>query len=173
MRYPAEETAAKHERIVKEASRLFRERGFENVSVSEVMKAAGLTHGAFYAHFRSKEELQAAAVAYGITVSLRRMQRTRKNRGSYAERYLSRWHRDNPGDGCTMAALAQEVARSTPELKAAFEQGLQEILPASGGDRNEAIFQAAAMIGGVVLARAVQDPRFSEEILRSVRQKLG
>ncbi len=65
MRYPAKETAAKHERIVKEASRLFRERGFENVTVGEVMKAAGLTHGAFYAHFDSKEELQAAAVAYG------------------------------------------------------------------------------------------------------------
>ena len=62
MRYPAKETAAKHERIVREASRLFRERGFENVSVGEVMKAAGLTHGAFYAHFGSKEELQAAAV---------------------------------------------------------------------------------------------------------------
>ena len=173
MRYPAEETAAKHERIVKEASRLFRERGFENVSVSEVMKAAGLTHGAFYAHFGSKEELQAAAVAYGTKVSLGRMQRSKKNRGSYADRYLSRWHRDNPGDGCTMAALAQEVARSTPELKAAFEQGLQEILPAIGGERKEAIFCAAAMIGGVVLARAVLDPRFSEEILKSVRQKLG
>ena len=173
MRYPAEETAAKHERIVKEASRLFRERGFENVSVSEVMKAAGLTHGAFYAHFGSKEELQAAAVAYGIKVSLGRMQRIKKNRGSYADRYLSRWHRDNPGDGCTMAALAQEMARSTPELKAAFEQGLREIIPAIGEERIEAIFCAAAMIGGVVLARAVQDPRFSEEILKSVRQKLG
>ena len=173
MRYPAKETAAKHERIVKEASRLFRERGFENVSVSEVMKAAGLTHGAFYAHFGSKEELQAAAVAYGIKVSLGRMQRSKKNRGSYVDRYLSRWHRDNPGDGCTMAALAQEMARSTPELKAAFEHGLQEILPAIGGERKEAIFCVASMIGGVVLARAVQDPRFSEEILKSVRQKLG
>ena len=174
MRYPAEETAAKHERIVKEASRLFRERGFENVSVSEVMKAAGLTHGAFYAHFGSKEELQAAAVAYGIKFSLGRMQRNnKKNRGSYADRYLSRWHRDNPGDGCTMAALAQEVARSTPELRAAFEQGLRDIIPAMGGERKEAIFCVAAMIGGVVLARAVQDPRLSEEILKSVRQKLG
>src|SRR5215469_15319720 len=173
MRYPVEETAAKHERILKEASRLFRERGFENVSVNEVMKAAGLTHGAFYAHFGSKEELQAAAVAYGIKVSLGRMQRSKKNRGSYADRYLSRWHRDNPGDGCTMAALAQEVARSTPELKATFEHGLQEILLAIGGERKEAIFCVASMIGGVVLARAVQHPRFSEEILRSLRQKLG
>ena len=57
VRYPAEETAAKHERIVKEASRLFRERGFEDVTEGDVMKAAGLTHGAFYAHFGSKEKL--------------------------------------------------------------------------------------------------------------------
>ena len=176
MRYPVEETAAKHERIVKEASRLFRERGFENVSVGEVMKAAGLTHGAFYAHFGSKEELQGAAVAYGQKVSLGRAQRSKSNKkskGSFADRYLSRWHRDNPGDGCTMAALAQEVARSSPELKAAFEQGFEEILSASGGDRKEAIVRTAAMMGGVVLARAVQDPRLSDEILESVRQKLG
>ena len=88
MRYPVEETAAKHERIVKEASRLFRERGFENVSVGEVMKAAGLTHGAFYAHFGSKEELQAAAVAYGQKVSLGRLQRSKRktSKGSFADR---------------------------------------------------------------------------------------
>ena len=176
MRYPVKETAAKHERIVKEASRLFRERGFDNVSVSEVMTAAGLTHGAFYAHFGSKEELQGAAITYGTKVSLLRLQRSnrkKKSKGSYAHRYLSRWHRDNPGDGCTMATLAQEVARWTPELKTAFEQGLQEVLPAIAGERKEAIFSLAAMIGGVVLARAVQNPRFSDEILRSVRQKLS
>jgi TetR/AcrR family transcriptional regulator, transcriptional repressor for nem operon len=175
MRYPVEETAAKHERIVKEASRLFRERGFENVSVGDVMKAAGLTHGAFYAHFASKEELQAAAIAYGQEISLGRLQRSKRKttKGSFADRYLSRWHRDNPGDGCTMAALAEEVARSTPELKAAFEQGLENMLAADGGDRKEAIFRVAAKLGGVVLARAVQDPRLSDEILRSVRQKLG
>ena len=73
----------------------------------------------------------------------------------------------------TMAALGQEVARSTSELKAAFEQGLEEILSAGGGDQKEAIFKAAAMIGGVVVARAVQNPQFSNEILMSVRQKLS
>ena len=174
MRYPAKETAAKHERIVKEASRLFRARGFENVTVGEVMRAAGLTHGAFYAHFGSKEELEAAAVAYGQKVSVGRVQRSKKEpKGSYADRYLSPRHRDNPGDGCTMAALAPEVARSTPELKTAFERGLEQILSAQGGDRYEAIFQAAAMIGGIAMARAVRDPRLSDEILSSVRQKLG
>ncbi len=72
-----------------------------------------------------------------------------------------------------MAALAQEVARWTPELKAAFEQGLANLLSAKSEDRKEAIFWVAAMMGGVVLARAVQDPRLSDEILRRVRQKLG
>jgi TetR/AcrR family transcriptional repressor of nem operon len=67
-----------------------------------------------------------------------------------------------------MAALAQEVARSTPEIKAALEQGLENVLSAKRGDRKEGIFRVAAMMGGVVLARAVQDPRFSKEILRSV-----
>jgi TetR/AcrR family transcriptional regulator, transcriptional repressor for nem operon len=175
MRYPAKETAAKHDRIVKEASRLFRERGFENVTVGEVMKTAGLTHGAFYAHFASKQELQEAAVAYGQAVSLGRVQRsnTKKGKRSYADRYLSPWHRDNPGDGCTMAALGQEVSRSTPELKGVFERGLKEYLSAKSGDWKEAVFQTAAMIGGVVLARAVQNPQFSDEILMSVRQKLS
>jgi TetR/AcrR family transcriptional regulator, transcriptional repressor for nem operon len=176
MRYPAKETAAKHDRIVQEASRLFRERGFENVTVGEVMKAAGLTHGAFYAHFGSKLELQKAAIAYGQALSASRARShsaTTKARRAYADRYLSARHRDNPGDGCTMAALAQEVARSTPELKAAFEKGFEEILAAVNGDRKEAIFQAAALLGGVVLARAVRDPRLSDEILESVRKKVS
>jgi TetR/AcrR family transcriptional regulator, transcriptional repressor for nem operon len=175
MRYPAKETAAKHERIVKEASRLFRERGFENVTVGEVMKAAGLTHGAFYAHFGSKEELEKAAIAYGQQLSVGRARsagETQKGRQAYADRYLSVRHRDNPGGGCSMAALGQEVARSTPEIRAAFEQGLEDILSAHGGDRKEAIFRTAAVLGGVVLARAVQDSRLSDEILKSVRQKL-
>jgi TetR/AcrR family transcriptional regulator, transcriptional repressor for nem operon len=176
MRYPAKETAAKHERIVKEASRLFRERGFDNVTVGDVMKAAGLTHGAFYAHFGSKQELEEATVAYGQGVSAGRARghgATKKGRRAYADRYLSPRHRDNPGDGCTMAALGQEIARSTPELKAAFERGLEEILSAQGRDRREGIFQTAALLGGVVLARAVQNERLSDEILESVRQKVG
>lgn len=176
MRYPAKETAAKHERIVKEASRLFRERGFENVTVGEVMKAAGLTHGAFYAHFGSKEELEKAAVAHGQELSAGRARNqgaTKKGRQAYAKRYLSPRHRDNPGDGCSMAALGQEVARSTPEIRTAFERGLEGILSANGGDRKEAIFQTAALLGGVVLARAVQDPKLSDEILESVRRKIS
>jgi TetR/AcrR family transcriptional repressor of nem operon len=65
------------------------------------------------------------------------------------------------------------VARSTPELKAVFERGFEEIHSASGGDRKEPIFQTAALVGGVVLARAVENPRLSDEILESVRQKVS
>src|ERR1700740_2165070 len=167
MRYPVKETAARHERIVKEASRLFRERGFENVTVGQVMNAAGLTHGAFYAHFGSKHELETAAIAYGQALSAGRARKygaTKKGRQLYAHRYLSPKHRDNPGDGCTMAALAQEVARSAPELKAAFERGLEEILSVEDRDRKEAIFQTAALLGGVGLARAVQHPRLAVRV---------
>jgi TetR/AcrR family transcriptional repressor of nem operon len=72
-----------------------------------------------------------------------------------------------------MAALAREVARSTPELKAAFEQGLEKVLSAKHGGRKEAIFRVAAMMGGVALARTVQDPQLSDDILASVREKLS
>ena len=72
-----------------------------------------------------------------------------------------------------MAALAQEVARPTPELKAAFEPGFEKILAARGGDRKQAIFQSARLIDGVVLARAVQNEQLLEEILKSVRQKVS
>jgi TetR/AcrR family transcriptional repressor of nem operon len=72
-----------------------------------------------------------------------------------------------------MAALAQEVARSTPEIREAFGSGLEEILAAKGGDRKKAMFQTAALVGGVALARAVKDKRLSDEILDSVRQELN
>ena len=77
-----------------------------------------------------------------IKVSLGRMQRSnsKRSKGSFADLYLSRWHRDNPGDGCTMAALAQEVARSTPELKAAFEKDLRTFSPLSVETGNKPSF---------------------------------
>lgn len=84
---------------------------------------------------------------------------TKKGRKAYAGLYLSPRHRDNPGDGCTMAALAQEVTRSTPELKNTFEKGLEKILAEGGQERRETIFETAALLAGIVLARAVRDPQ--------------
>ena len=72
-----------------------------------------------------------------------------------------------------MAALGQEVARSSPDIKEAFEQGLRQILAVDGRERKETIFETAALLGGIVLARAVQDPKLSDEILESVRRKIS
>ena len=110
------------------------------MSVGEVMKATGLTHGAFYADFESKHELQKATVAYGQGLTASRNHTygaTKSGRKAYADRYLSPRHRDNLGNGCTMAALAQDVARSTPELKEVFEQGFEKILAEGGQERKE------------------------------------
>jgi TetR/AcrR family transcriptional repressor of nem operon len=135
----------------------------------------GLTHGGFYAYFGSKQELQGASVAYGLKLTARCTRRygaTKAGRQAYADQYLSLWSRDNPGDGCTMGALAQEVARSTPETKAALKKGFDEMLSASG-ERSEVICERALLLGAIVMARAVQDPQLSEEILEAAREKLG
>ncbi len=132
MRYPVEETAAKHERIVKEASRLFREGGFENVTVGKVMKAAGLTHGAFYALFSSIQELQEAAVAYGQGVSARRARSngaTRQGRRAYAERHLSQRRRGQSGRRLHYGRTGAGGGSLDARTKTAFERGLEETVP--------------------------------------------
>jgi TetR/AcrR family transcriptional regulator, transcriptional repressor for nem operon len=126
------------------ASFLFRERGFENVTVGEVMKVAGLTHGAFYAHFGSKQELQEAAVAYGQGVSAGRVRSygaTKKGRRAYADGYLSSWHRDSPGDGCTMAALAPEAARSPLSSRQHSSEDSRKFSPRAAGTEKKQSFK--------------------------------
>ena len=174
MRYPATETAEKHDRIVQEASRLFRERGFEDVTVAEVMKEAGLTHGAFYSHFESKEALMAAAVEYamqGVLRSVKKSFPTLEGRRAYLDRYLTVRHRDTPGTGCPMAALSGEI-RNEPEVKGRFTANLKEIISAMGGKRRETMATLATLVGAISLARAVDDEAFSREILREVQKKL-
>lgn len=174
MRYPEKETAGKHRRIVEEASRLFRERGFDNVTVAEVMEKAGLTHGAFYSHFASKEALMAAAVEHamqGTLLGVKKSSATVEGRRSYLNRYLSVKHRDQPAVGCAMAALSGEI-RNEPEVKSAFTAELKEVIAVMGEDRGKTIATLAAMVGALSLARAVNDEAFSREILRETRKKL-
>jgi TetR/AcrR family transcriptional regulator, transcriptional repressor for nem operon len=174
MRYPAEETAEKHQRILREASQMFRERGFQDVTVAEVMKAAALTHGAFYSHFDSKESLMAAATEYAMENTLEGVKKsfgTAKTRAAYLDRYLSTEHRDHPATGCPMAALSGDI-RNEPEVKGAFTVELKAIVEAMGGDRGEAMVTLSAIVGAMALARAVSDEAFSREILEKVRGKL-
>lgn len=184
MRYPAEQTAKKHQRILDEAARLFRERGFAGAGVAEIMKAAGLTHGAFYAHFDSKDALNAAATEHALAQSQQRldtaMAGATDKKLAFLAAYLSPQHRDEKGLGCAMAALGVEVGRE-PAARGPFTSRLKQRIddmverfdwPDEAGARDDAIHMLAAAVGALILARAVDDPEFSDEILKSVRETL-
>jgi len=184
MRYPAAETAEKHQRILDEAAKLFRERGFAGVSVSELMEATGLTHGPFYNHFASKQALMEACIQHVSSNALRDLEAapsTDQGRSGYLSAYLSAGHRDSPGAGCPIAALGSECSREEG-LRAAFTAHVRSTLSKlaghfpwkrKGSARSQAIHSLAAMVGAVVLARGVNDDALSDEILDEVRRALG
>src|ERR1700710_2290938 len=113
MRYPAAETAEKHARILDAASAMFRKSGFSNVSVGEIMRATGLTHGPFYNHFASKEALMAQSIEHASAKALADIDSAAAAAGlqNYLQMYLSTAHRDAPETGCLMAALGPEIGR--------------------------------------------------------------
>lgn len=180
MRYPPEETAEKHRRILEQAGRLFRERGFSGVSVSEIMKATGLTHGPFYNHFASKEALMSEALADLSARTLAFYDRTVQEQGvaAYRDFYLSRAHVDDPSAGCLVAALATDIPKE-PATRAPFTEHVKRTLErmtfdaAGDGARERALQGLSAMVGAVILARAVDDPALADEILAAVRECVG
>jgi TetR/AcrR family transcriptional repressor of nem operon len=185
MRYPATQTAEKHEKILKEAAQLFRERGFDAAGVAEIMKAAGLTHGAFYAHFASKDALEAEAVERAFAQSNDRIYALTTNasdpKRAFLDRYLSAAHRDDPGSGCVIAALGPEIARESA-VRSPFTQRVKHLIEQmagrfrrkrKGAARCDAIHLLSAAVGALTLARAVDDSRFSDAILKSVRDALA
>jgi TetR/AcrR family transcriptional repressor of nem operon len=179
MKVSREQVAENRKRILDAAAKLFRERGFESVTVAEVMSAAGLTHGGFYGHFDSKDALIEAAMAH--EQSPQRSRITLENPSRYADAYLSRQHRDNVGSGCPFAALGPEAARASKAVRHALTQRLRSevetlsaALPGATPQerRRAAMASIATMMGGVVLARLVDDDPLSDEILASARASL-
>ncbi len=178
MRYPAAETAEKHTRALQSASRLFRERGFAGASISEIMTATGLTHGSFYNHFDSKEDLLAEAFAHASEQSLATLDRyagSEAGKQAMVRDYLSPGHRDDPGNGCIMAALATDY-RTQPKTRAVVTRHVQSLIERFGAKfpwsskrqkRKQAIAVLATMVGGLILARVVDDPALSNEILNT------
>lgn len=166
--------AENRRRILDEASRLFRSKGFEAVTVAEVMKAAGLTHGGFYGHFSSKDDLVAQTLAHAFAGDGDKGGDLR----AHIEAYLSPRHRDNAADGCPTAGLIAEICHQNPEAREAMTEGFRsqiqrissEFPGADAADRRcAAIGSWAAMVGAVILARAVDDPALSDEILEQTR----
>ncbi|KAB0324411.1 TetR/AcrR family transcriptional regulator [Janthinobacterium sp. PLB04] len=179
MRYPAEETAEKHQRILTQAARLFREKGYDGVSVGQIMQATGLTHGPFYNHFASKEALMAESTLHGSEhsrVALDAATASPEAMRQYVRDYVSAAHRDAPGDGCLLAALAGD-ARKQPAVRPAFTVHLKTIIgklathfpwQKKRNRQQEAIVMLSAMVGAVALARAVDDAALSDDILAAV-----
>ena len=174
------------ERIVAVAARAIRARGPNGVSVAEIMKEAGLTHGGFYGHFVSKDDLVAQA-------SQRAMARAAMNwtnvtagapKNPYAallEHYLSPRHRDDPGHGWAFAALSGQAARCGKPVRSAFASGLEALIEiiakavpsrSKSGRRRKAVAAVAELVGALMLARAVDDPALSNEILDAAKQEL-
>jgi TetR/AcrR family transcriptional repressor of nem operon len=187
MKVSRQQAAANHERIVDEAAKLFRERGFDGIGVADLMKSVGLTHGGFYGQFASKDDLMAQASQRAAGALLDEWANLGDGRTSdplavVANRYLSAAHRDAPGAGCLMAALGPEAARQAKPVRDAVTQSLRSTLDTlarlapgktAAQKRKKAIATFAGMVGAMVLARAVNEPEFSDEILETVAQSLA
>ncbi|WP_232631768.1 TetR/AcrR family transcriptional regulator [Methylobacterium sp. Leaf118] len=179
MRITKEQKDANRERILSTAALLFRERGFDGVGVAELMERAGFTHGGFYNHFRSKDELIAQACAHGFAENERR--RAGYDIETILGAYLSRRHRDAPGQGCLTAALGSEAARQSDATRAAFAAWADDTVrrlaghlsPDPEGDpaaRAAAIGILAQAVGALTLSRACPDTApIADEILEACR----
>ncbi|WP_225100295.1 TetR/AcrR family transcriptional regulator [Streptomyces sp. CoH27] len=195
------QTELNYRRILEVTAARIREAGVDKVSVPEVMAAAGLTHGGFYRHFASKDDLVARATAVAFAQREEEYQaavdghsqglgadgetRREETYRAYLEGYVSEFHRDNPGTGCPAAALAFDAAhveRDTSDLKGAYVDGVRRMVDnleklATDGkdvaqDRQRALVDLATMVGAITLARATAHDGLSNEILTAVRGSL-
>jgi TetR/AcrR family transcriptional repressor of nem operon len=179
MRYANQHKQATKERIVEAAAKRFREQGLEASGVQGLMAAVGLTNGAFYNHFASKEELITEAVGAALHQRLDGVQQhLEAGRGveGHIHSYFSLAHRDNPGRGCPAATLAAEVARHSSEVRQTFADGLSQVvallatrwpdLPEDAA-MGRAIALHGLMSGTMQLARATPDEAFSCRILEA------
>lgn len=184
MGHSRQDKAASHDRIVRIAAGRFREAGVGALSVAELMQEAGLTHGGFYRHFGSRDDLVAEALEEALAQSRATTKAAREAGAGCAEivaAYLSPAHRDAPALGCAVAALASEAGRLQDKPREAFTRHieasaetflalLRETNPAA--TRADALLAISAMAGAVAIARGVSDPALSDEILQGVRERL-
>ncbi|KXX58144.1 TetR/AcrR family transcriptional regulator [Rhodococcus sp. LB1] len=176
-RYGSEHKAQTRARVVEAAGRRLKKDGIDGAGVSALMSDAGLTNGAFYAHFASKDELVAVVLADQLTKqldALRALPDDGYSLQSYIEGYLSASHRDQRENGCPSAALLGEISRSKPIVQESFTDGLGAMIAVvasrthiddTAAARTLAIGLMSSLIGTLQLSRAVSDPTLSNEIL--------
>lgn len=171
------------ERMLDAAGRCFRSSGYAGIGVDGIAKAAGVTSGAFYAHFGSKDGAFGAALAAGLDEVIAAIPKYQQEFGSgwvqaFADYYLGKAHRDDLACGCAMTTLSPEVVRAEPDVHAAYEAKMSRIVDlvadglagGSGEDRRaRAWTMLGTLIGGLTLARAVKKRKVAEEIASSTR----
>jgi TetR/AcrR family transcriptional regulator, transcriptional repressor for nem operon len=187
MRVSKEKAAQNRQQILTAAARLFREHGITATGVDAITKDAGLTHGGLYSQFGSKEAITAEAIRFAVTRSKRIWQQAaERKRGTKAfrsivEGYLSREHRDAPGQGCVIAALGADLARQPQNVRAAFTKELEDVFEFLAGlmpgddlarRYEDAIAAFAGMVGALILARAVNDKTLSQRILKGTAKRV-
>jgi TetR/AcrR family transcriptional regulator, transcriptional repressor for nem operon len=189
MKVSREQAAENRRRIVETAGRLFRENGYDGIGVADIMKHAGLTHGGFYGHFASKDDLavEASAQALASKAGVWDLGETAPDDPAepalarFLTSYLSPNHRDDPGNGCALAALGADAAREPVAVRGAFTaavrtrlEKLMAMLPGRNpaARRRRAIAALTSAVGALVLARAVADPELSAEILSATKDAL-
>jgi TetR/AcrR family transcriptional repressor of nem operon len=180
MRKSRDVTAASKTRIIAAASKMLRARGLAATSVADVMQAAGMTHGGFYKHFQSKDELAAIAVRSAFEAIAAKFDQTHDEAGleaateSYLTQYLSLAHIENPELGCPMATLGADAGRHPSRLAQEFHAGAEQLiarLTRADGDRSptvartEAIRKLLQLVGTVIVARAVGSGPLRDEVL--------
>ena len=185
MRVTREQAAANREKVLHVAGTLFRQHGFDGIGVADIMKRVGLTHGGFYGHFPSKDDLAAESCArvLGSEGWVERLTGTSKpSLGALIDAYLSADHRDDPGHGCLMAAVGSDVARQPRPVRRAFTEGfrarvdaLLKLVPgrSAAARRQKALATMAGLVGALMLSRAVDDAKLSDEILEAAAATLG
>jgi TetR/AcrR family transcriptional repressor of nem operon len=174
MRRSREEAAETRRAIVEQASRLFRGKGIDAVSVADIMGALGMTVGGFYRHFDSKEALVAEAIDAASQQSVSRQGAVKAAEALAG--YLSEAHVHDAAGGCPVAALCSEVAHQGKATKKAFTVAMERLvgsverlMPRAG--RKKVLQTAAAVVGGLMLARASSDEKLAAEILEAVREQ--
>jgi TetR/AcrR family transcriptional repressor of nem operon len=194
MGHSQSEKKSNHERIVRTAAKRLREKGLEAVAIADVMKEVGLTVGGFYKHFDSRDDLVVEALraaSWQRPVQPADAGEPSVSLAGFIDEYLSQRHRDRPGSGCLIGALAGEVARSNKRIRALATEKVRTaleliagLLPDKQDDagsaingrqelaRKKAALVFSSLVGAIALSRAVSDPSLSDEILQSVRELL-
>ncbi|MET4255132.1 TetR/AcrR family transcriptional repressor of nem operon [Bradyrhizobium sp. S3.12.5] len=186
MRVSRVQAAENRQTVINVASRLFRERGFDGIGLKDLMEGAGLTQGAFYKQFASKEDLAVEASRRALESATGRWsdaaaQNPDDPLSAVIGFYLSGDHREEKMDGCPIVALGSDAARQGPDVKAAFEAGIKAHLDvlsrfvAGTGDetpRGKAMAILATMVGAVTLSRVVNDPDLAQALLDAAAEQV-